>query len=340
MHIHHFPNNLASFKTRFSDVLEKMLVADELGAFILVLANSMQDKALQAQLTPSLKRKFKQLQHSFNNENLQAAKDDYDVFSALVSLGIDKLPVWKYRQALPWRLVYNPMRSLRPARSSGEMITVLQRPFNPDGFHFNKPFLEAEIFWEGESNQVAVRIFYNKFPFAPYHLLIVPDFSQCLPQFLTRKYHLFIWNFVKEHSENLTGLAVAFNSLGAYASINQLHFQSFIEEKLLPIENDVWVHNGGTISYPVDCYKADNSTKAWEFIESLHQLPQAYNLLYRGGCCYIVSRKFQGEEILPDWVQGIAWSETCGVQTLGDQTLFDRLTQEDVMSFLSSNRAY
>ncbi|MCK5917250.1 MAG: hypothetical protein KAG34_02440 [Cocleimonas sp.] len=230
------------------------------------------------------------------------------------------------------------MRALRPARSSGEVIKMLKRPFNPDAFHFNKSFLEPEIFWQGVMNDVELRIFYNKFPFAAYHLLIVPDFKQCLPQFLTEKYHFFIWNFVEQYKNCLTGLGIAYNSLGAYASINQLHFQGFIEEKLLPIEEDLWVHNGGDTAYPLDCQKVCNSVEIWKVIQQLHQSSQAYNLLYRGGCCYVVARKFQGEEVVPDWMQGMAWCEVCGVQTLGNKKQFNRLNQDEITKVLTTER--
>jgi len=331
-----FPDNLSLFKTRFSDVLKAMLDADELGAFILVLANSMQDEALQQQLKLSLEEKFTQLKNQLEQGKLQAAKDDYDVFSALVSLGLDALPVWEYRQQAPWTLLYNPMRALRPARASSEIIDTLARPFNPEAFHFNKPFLVPEIFWQGDFNKLELRVFYNKFPFAPYHLLIVPEYSQCLPQFLTKKHHQLIWDFVAHYATGLTGLGVAYNSIGAYASINQLHFQGFIQEELLPVEDAIWQHNGGSIAYPIGCYKADNVLDAWEKIQSLHQSKHAYNLLYRAGTCFVLERKFQGTEQSPEWMQGVAWCDLCGVQTLGDRALFEELNQQDISHALLS----
>jgi hypothetical protein len=293
---------------------------------------------LQTQLSIPLNEKYLQIKSKFDKGELQAAKDDYDVFSALVVLGLDNLSVWQTRKLQRWTLVYNPMRALRPARSSGERIKTLNRPFNPDAFHFNKPFLEPEIFWQGAINGVELRVFYNKFPFAPYHLLIVPDFKQCLNQLITKKYHYFIWDFVMQYQQGLTGLGVAYNSLGAYASINQLHFQGFIEEGLLPIEDNCWVHNGGDTVYPIECQKLNNPAEAWAAIQQLHQTPQAYNLLYRTECCYVVTRKFQGEEVLPEWMQGMAWCEICGVQTLGSKEQFNDLDQSEITEVLSINR--
>ena len=338
MSVNDFPDSLAVFKTRFHEVLAKMLIADELGAFILVLANSLQDETLQSHLSIPLKEKFKQIKAKFDKGALQAVKDDYDVFSALALLGVENLSVWQFRQLSIWKLVYNPMRALRPARSSDDIIKTLHRPFNSDAFHFNKPFLEPEIFWQGRINSVELRVFYNKFPFSAYHLLLVPDFEQCLPQFITEKYHCFIWDFVAQYQQRLTGLSVAYNSLGAYASINQLHFQSFIEDDLLPIEDERWTHNGGDIGYPLACHKVCNSAEAWGVIQQHHQIPQAYNLLYRKGCCYVIVRKFQGREDLPDWMQGMAWREICGVQTLGNKEQFDGLKQDEITQMLYTSR--
>jgi hypothetical protein len=330
-----FPDNLVVFRTRFYDALAKMLMADELGAFILVLANSLQDTSLQSGLSRPLKEKFKRIKNQFDNKKLIAVKDDYDVFTALITLGLDNLSVWQYRTTQAWSLVYNPMRALRPARSSSEVISRLKHPFNPDGFHFNKPFLVPEIFWQGELNAVEVKVLYNKFPFVPYHLLIVPDYNQCLPQCLTKKYHDFIWEFVMQYSVGLTGLGVAYNSLGAYASINQLHFQGFIQEDVLPIEDLSWQHNGGEALYPVECKKCTDVDEAWEMIQHYHEVVRAYNLLYRTNCCYVIARKFQGEVALPDWMQGMAWYEVCGIQALGDNRLFNALDSLQLTQILS-----
>lgn len=336
MPIHDFPDSLAVFKDRFHDVLAKMLMTDELGAFILVLANSLQDESLQRQLTIPLKEKYQQLKKKMDNAELQPTKDDADVFAALGLLGLAHLSVWQSRTVSPWTVVYNTMRALRPARSSGESITTLQRPFDADAFHFNKPFLAPEMFWQGKINAVDVQVFYNKFPFAPYHLLIVPDVTHALPQFLTVYYHAFIWDFVAQYAQGLEGLGVAYNSLGAYASINQLHFQGFIQTALLPIEDKVWEHNEGDTAYPMLCHKLTDVTASWRIIKQLHQSQQAYNLLYRKGCCYIVVRMFQGEVTLPEWMQGMAWCEVCGVQTVGDSEDFSALQQNDIKQVLGS----
>ena len=51
-------------------------------------------------------------------------------------------------------MIFNPVRSLRPARASAEKIEVINRAFNDQLFNFNKPFLAPEVFWEGEWEDV------------------------------------------------------------------------------------------------------------------------------------------------------------------------------------------
>ena len=131
-------------------------------------------------------------------------------------------------------------------------------------------------------------------------------------------------------------MGVAYNSLGAYASINQLHFQGFISSKNIPIEDESWQHNGGDKVYPIDCYRLDNSADAWLAVQVCHQKKQAYNLLYRAGYCFLVTRKFQGKESSSHWQEGIAWCEVCGLQTVGSRKLFEKLSQQDITDTLLS----
>jgi diadenosine tetraphosphate (Ap4A) HIT family hydrolase len=164
---------------------------------------------------------------------------------------------------------------------------------------------------------------YNKFPFAPWHLLVVPEPAQTLPQFLSQTHHARMMTLVAEQASVLPGLGMAFNSLGAYASINQLHFQGFVRETRLPVELPRWQHRGGDEAYPLECWHTTSTQDAWQMIESLHQAKQPYNLLYRADGCYILPRKGQGRVELPNWAQGIAWHEACGVFTLAERHMLE-----------------
>lgn len=314
--------DLESFKADFAAGLHHMLTPDGLGAFILVLANSMQDTALHRQLAGALAATFARLQAS----HPQGPEDDLSVFAALAASGIDRLGCWETCKAEPWERVINPLRSLRPARASGEVFSNLRRPFDPGRFHFNKPFLRPEILWEGVWQGGNLRVLYNKFPFAPWHLLVVPEPEQCLPQFLTQARHERMQALVTEQAPILPGLGLAYNSLGACASVNQLHFQGFVRAEPLPLESPRWVHNGGQQPYPVACLRATSAADAWKVINARHAHHQPYNLLYRADACYILPRVGQGLVAGPDWAQGMAWHELCGVFTLPDRQAMDACT--------------
>ncbi|MFN3786434.1 MAG: hypothetical protein ACK4RS_06295, partial [Thiothrix sp.] len=215
-----FTSTLPVFQTRFAEGLQAMLTPDGLGAFILVLANSMQDTALRQQLAPALQRTFAQLQQS----QPSAPPDDLVTFQALLASGIDCLTHWEYVQRAPWEAVINPLRALRPARGSSDIFMQLHQPFTSNKFHFNKPFLRPEILWEGVWEGLSLRVLYNKFTFAPWHTLIVPDPVAHWPQFLTAHYHERIQALAAASMEHLPGFGIAFNSVGAYASVNHLHF--------------------------------------------------------------------------------------------------------------------
>lgn len=311
-----FTTSPDTFKTRFTDGLQQMLTPNGLGAFILVLANSMQDAELRQQLATPLRETFAQLQQREPDGPV------YDVatFAALLETGIEMFSGWEYERVEPWELVVNPLRSLRPVRVSGEVFCELHQPFAVDKFHFNKPFLRPEILWEGIAEGMNLRVLYNKFSFVPWHMLIVPEPLATLPQFLTRHYHERMMALAANTATYLPGFGIAFNSVGAYASVNHLHFQGFIRPLPFPVEAAQWQHNGGTQTYPLHCWRADSAQAAWEIIAALHQANQPYNLLYRAESCYILPRKGQGTVKLADWLQGIGWHELCGVFNLVDRS--------------------
>lgn len=315
-----------SFKADFINGLRAMLSSDSLGAFILVLANSMQDEKLHQALAKDLAKQFDFL----HKQKITGPEDDVAVFSALQQRGIEQLSQWETVTKYPWELIYNPLRALRPARSAAQMVEQIQQAFDPSKFHFNKPFLRPEILCESEWRSLPMRVLYNKFPFAPWHVLIVPEPKKQQPQFLNQAIHQKMMALATEQAEIFAGFGLAFNSLGAYASVNQLHFQGFIKDTPLPIELTQWEHNGGEIAYPLHCYRYDNASDAWQMIESYHQQNQPYNLLYRKGYCYVLPRKGQGSVALPDWAQGIAWYELCGVFTLSDKNTIENLSTAQI----------
>ena len=303
------------FEQAFSNNLEKMLENDELGVFILVLANALSDEKLWRQLKPDLKQKFEQLK----SKELQGAADDIDVFNQLIELDLNDLEVTNYKDLGSFELQYNRLRALRPKRMSGASTKGMSLDFDENTFNFNKPFLQKELFWQGKFFSKNISLFYNKFPFAKLHGLVVVEAEQQHPQLMSADLHQFAWMMANSIGLNIKGFSLAYNSYGAYASVNHFHLQCFIREKPLPIENND--------KHPLINYWFNSVGDAWEFIESLHRDEQPYHLIYRDQAILCVVRQRQDDYEHADWTSGYAWYEACGglsTYTLED---FDQLTE-------------
>jgi hypothetical protein len=322
------------FEKAFIEGLASLPAADELGAFILVLANATYDERIYRQLEPALRQQFSVWQQRFESDKALIdtfAPDDVAVFRKLLETGFDQLELTRYRMEGIWQLQFNQLRSFRPARNANSRFETIRQDFNPDGFHFNKPFLKKEMLWEGEINGRSIRLLYNKFPFAPLHGLLVIDGELQKPQYLTREDHDFIWNWLHSMPEDMP-VAIAFNALGAYSSVNHQHFQTFVSYRKMPVELGWWRHNGGAENYPLNCQRYIRSDDAWHAIERLHQADLPYNLLYRAGELYCITRRFQGSYQHADWTGGFAWAETMGAMTLTAANDFDQVTESVIRS--------
>jgi hypothetical protein len=310
----------AALQAGFADGLETMLQEQGLGTFILVLANAASEPVLWERLAEPLGARYRQLVERHAAAGLaDAPPDDLGVFERLQSLGFERLQPVVHRQVGPWQLQFNQLRSLRPPRASDQRIDQLQRPFDPAGFHFNKPFLRKEILWEGELLGLRTRWLYNKFPFAPLHTLLVLQPDEQRPQWLAEQHHQAIWELTALLGERLTGLGFGYNAYGAYASVNHQHLQGYVHDgDGFAVELPCWEHNGGDHPYPLACQRHEDPAAAWAAIAALHAANTPYNLLYRPGRLYLLPRAFQGSYRHAGWTAGFAWAEVCGSVTLFD----------------------
>ncbi len=303
------------FQQYFIESLEELLTVDELGAFILVLANAYTRQDILSHLGSTLKIRFdgltRQIQKSSEAELQRLPADDVSVFLQLQDLGYEQLEATKHRYIGPWQLQYNPLRSFRPPRKSQLKIEHIYQPFDDQSFHFNKSFLTKEILWQGEVNGVNTRLLFNKFPFADYHGILLLDAELNKPQYLNQEDCQQLQQ-IQEGLGELKGLGLAYNSLGAYASVNHQHWQWFINKKAYPVELAAWRHNGGKTAYPVEIEVFEQLTGAWPRIESLQNKNQAFNLLVRPDKTYLAPRKNQGMFDSVEWAHGLAWSEVMG----------------------------
>jgi hypothetical protein len=323
--------SLPHFRDTFNDSLGRLLREyDELGAFILVLANAAFDPQVGELLAAPLSRKFHRFAAALRGRHpcglvLDDAGDDYEVFVRLMAIGFDGLPPVEQRQAGDWELQFNRLRSFRPPRLAGGRVAGITAPFNPDGFHFDKPFLRKEIFWSGWLCGRNAALFYNKYPFVPLHGILVPEPRQRRAQLLEQDDHDYLWRVSQTLAETLPGVGLGYNSFGSFASVNHFHVQTFIREHPLPVALGRWRHNGGTDSYPAECFRFDGPGPAWACLQELHRAQRPYNLIYLPGVIYCLPRAPQGEYPVPGWSGGFAWYEMAGGFSVAEREAYQLL---------------
>lgn len=332
-----------SLRAAFEKGLDRQLEDESLGTFILVLANSLFDEHIFKKFKHRLANKFELKKQNFSSKlrqgkHLQGAADDILVFLELITMGFDNLSTTDFRHTENWELQFNQLRSLKPRRISSAVISTLSHNFDESAFHFNKPFLDKEIFWFGDIDGIAVKLLYNKFPFARMHGLLVPEPGQNLPQLLSADMHYFISSLCQQLGDNIPDIAIAYNGYGAGASVNHLHFQTFIMQKALPVLAPHWQHNGGSMPYPTSCKIFQSSSKAWQYISKLHENNIIYNLIYLPGTIVCLPRQYQGNYKIPQWTENFAWYELCGGITTFNQKDFQALQDVEISAALSELR--
>jgi hypothetical protein len=220
---------------------------------------------------------------------------------------------------------------------SGTKVDTLQRPFDPASFHFNKPFLAKEVLWEGELADKPARLLYNKFPFARLHGLLVPEPARQLPQYLTPELHGWAWDVTAQAGAAIPGFCLAYNSYGAHASVNHLHFQSFVQAQPLPLQDADFAHNGGARAYPLACERFADAEAAWFRLDELHAAGIPYNLVYSGDGLHLLARAPQGCRPVAAWSAGFGWSEMAGVINLFGREEYEGLDADTIAAELGNH---
>jgi diadenosine tetraphosphate (Ap4A) HIT family hydrolase len=315
-----FTSELA-FREAFEGGLLRLLEDASLGAFILVCANASFDPRLLDRALPRLQASFARLSEAVRQDlregrALVDAEDDVLVFLKLMAVGFDHARATEVRALGPWEVQFNPLRAFRPPRAAAVVPKGIRAEFNHHGFHFNRRFLQREVFWSGTLAGRAVTLLYNKYPFVDLHGLLVPDPAAHRPQFLTREDHLYVWRLLEDLAGGLPGVGIGYNAYGAMASVNHLHFQTFVRERDLPVASPRWAHNGGTDPYPAHCEAYRDAGAAWERVAALHREESPYNLVYLPGRVYCLPRLRQGTYPPPAWTGGFAWYEMAGGVTV------------------------
>jgi ATP adenylyltransferase/5',5'''-P-1,P-4-tetraphosphate phosphorylase II len=328
-------SSLESFQHAFTTGLTGLLQKGGLGPFILVCANASFDKRVGAATAEGLKGLYEALSAEYvealsSGKPIQAVEEDLLVFLKLHAVGFARLQATETRHAGPWEVQFNQLRSFRPKRITTQVPQTLHVPFDEAGFHFNKPFMQKEAFWSGKLSGRHATLYYNKYPFADFHGLLVPERESCLSQFLTEAHHFYLWQVTHDLSRTLEGVGFGYNSLGAFASVNHLHFQMFVKPAGLPVMAAEWQHNGGSKPYPTHCAAFDSAAAAWVYLSGLHDKNIPYNLLYSKERLYIFPRKKQGCYAQPEWTSGFAWLEMAGGMIMFNRESYASLDQATI----------
>ncbi|MDH5182031.1 MAG: hypothetical protein OEY07_20400 [Gammaproteobacteria bacterium] len=343
--IHHVLSSSADYKQAFEAGLTQILQHKTAGTFILACANLFQHPELLQQNQSFLGKVYEHIETHYraclrDNQQPGDAPDDIAVMYKLIEIGLDNLAAVEYQKSTDgnadYLLNYNQLRSFRPARMSKSDNIQLAVPFNENGFHFDKPFLKKEIFAEGEMEGNRLSLLYNKFPFIHYHALLVADKAAHLPQYLTRPYLEYITRLQIRTQQQCPEFVVTYNSLGAGASVNHLHFHTWLETLPLPIFSPHFKHNGGNRAYPAACQVLHNADEAWQAIEVLHNNNTPYNLIFKDKKIYCLPRKNPAEEITGFDLGMFGWSQLAGLINVESRELLTAITADKIKTALKA----
>jgi len=330
------------FREEFNKGLFRLAQYGELGPFILACANASFEHMFE-EFRPILHKQYRALYQHYREAflsgiNLDVVDEDLLVFLKLHAIGFDHIETSKMRHEGKWKIQFNHLRSFRPRRITQFVHEGMWQAYDEDAFNFNKPFMARECFWQGDLRGRHVDLFYNKYPFADLHGLLVMDRQKCLPQLLSATDHAYVFELASSLQAQFPGIGFGYNSYGAYASVNHLHLQMFVDPEGLPVTDDCWRHNGGARDYPAECHAFSDAAHAWQFIHELHERQQPYNLLYVPGRVYVYPRMTQGRVEVPGWSSGFTWYELSGVMICFNSDDYQRLTSEHISQHLGALR--
>jgi hypothetical protein len=131
---------------------------------------------------------------------------------------------------------------------------------------------------------------------------------------------------------------MGYNSIGAYASVNHLHFQLFIENEKLPVTNSIWAHNGGTKEYPAKCLVFNDKSASWKFISMLHKKNIPYNILYTKEKVFLFPMNFQKSHKKTIFPLGFAWIELSGSFINVSKRDYQNITEKQILREFKMNK--
>lgn len=253
----------------------------------------------------------------------------------------------------PFQLQYNFIRGYRPKGAARMVDVPLNKPLDPEDFNFTKPVLQSEKFYSMKIDDIKFDFFFNKYPFAPYHFILVPNKEELHNQYLDPKNDGRIMRAVSKIINNGSfgdSIRLGYNSYGAHASRNHLHWQGFFvgdgweppfEEviRTMPLESDKIIeghHLQNSLWIP-NSERADESLEA--HIQEVNERYQRgedirFNLYYSPQGIAFFPRRSQGNptyfELLQNspFTTGYAFFEMLGEIICPDKTVFDSYSKK------------
>ncbi|EDV96371.1 GH15238 [Drosophila grimshawi] len=156
---------------------------------------------------------------------LKTLKERWMQLHAMPNLFAYQLPELRKTRILPGKHCFhaelNADRCVK--RRVPQTIESLSPTFKPKQFNFNKVSeMEVIMTIEEYKDNAEVQMIINKSPLTKYHTLICPEMKSNLVQRVTASALSFCVNFMRSISD--TDIHLGYNSPGALASVNHLHF--------------------------------------------------------------------------------------------------------------------
>ena len=140
----------------------------------------------------------------------------------------------EFRSLGRFRLQFNQIRGFRPLREAVQqdirLTDPLRKPAKPPSFN---DFRDEDFFRFGFAGR-GCRFFHNKYPFAPYHSVLVPDVTDDLGQYHRQYLDPDADADLMDAVLDLvfsgcfgSSFRLGYNARGGHASIDHLHWQSF-----------------------------------------------------------------------------------------------------------------
>lgn len=230
----------------------------------------------------------------------------------------------------------NRIRECRPQGLAKSSDVKIDAPRKPGDFHFGGLECDYEQFYKIEDYD----ILYNRYPFAPFHFLMVPDRKpkdekNIHNQYLDPETDQGVLEAILRIVQNpdYKGIRIGYNSLGAHASRNGFHFHGFIvndnwapsiENKIKDLKKSGRMNNYYGLAEWIT--KEDGIDALKDFLKNIYMINKignenssvTYNLYFtpEGIACF--PRKHQGDKtyrkLLDDsnFTTGYAFFEMCG----------------------------